>query len=222
MNDAEYRRQEAEKNRAYKAKMDAHNREVRERDQRRAEEARKMSSGGQSSCFSAGTKVTTPEGPRCIESLMVGDTVSAFCESTREFVQRPVRRHAAHSAARIWQITISGAAAPIATTGTHLFLTRRGWRRAKRLRIGDELYTRVGWQSIETVKKTERVEPVYNLVVEEALTFVADGVVVHSFAHFRALRSCLHRVILGVNRVGSKKPATLSSSASAAVSSDGR
>jgi Pretoxin HINT domain len=196
------------RDRFYKERVDAHNREVRERDRRRAEESRRASSGGQASCFAAGTKIRTLDGPRCIESLKVGDHVSAFCEATGECVQRPVRRHDAHSAARIWLVTIAGATGPIATTGAHLFLTGSGWRRARQLRSGDILRTSKGWQSVKAVQVTERAAQVYNLVIEDALTFFADGVVVHSFAHFRTLRTWLHRIGLGFRRVGGKKSST--------------
>ncbi len=136
----------------------------------------------------------TASGLRGIESLAVGDGVSAFCSATGHLVERKIEKHVAHSAACIWEISILDANASIATTGCHLFLTRRGWKRTRQLRAGEELRTNLGWGKIQTVQMTTRIEPVYNLIVEGQLTFFAEGVVAHSFAYFRALRTWLHRL----------------------------
>ena len=193
MSDAEYRRREAEKARAYKARQDAHNQEVRERERRQAEEARRLSSGGGSSCFAGGTMIKTVKGERPIETLSAGDEVLAYSPQAGEFVPRPVRQLKSHAAARIWEVNIEGTDSPLRTTGLHVFLTECGWRRARQLRPGMKLQTESGWRQVASIQKTEISEPVFNLVVEDLLTFVAGGVVAHSFAHLRRLRAWLHR-----------------------------
>ena len=42
------------------------------------------------SCFLADTLVQTPDGPRRIESLVIGDLVYSYDLATREFVARPI------------------------------------------------------------------------------------------------------------------------------------
>jgi hypothetical protein len=135
----------------------------------------------------------TAAGLRRIDALDQGDDVYAFCDATNQIVERKIEKHVVHSAARIWEILILDADQPIGTTGCHLFLTRRGWKRTRQLRPGDFLHTGDGWAKIQSVQVTTRIEPVYNLIVDGDLTFIADGVVAHSFAYFRVLRTWLHR-----------------------------
>lgn len=200
MTDEEYRRQEAAKARAHKEKMDAHHEEVRNREAQRAAEKRKADQqfadrmSGQPTCFAAGTAIMTPTGMRRIETLVVDDEVSAFCGATGSLVKRQIRKQVAHTAAPIWEISILDGEQPLGTTGCHLFLTKRGWKRTRQLRPGECVRTNQGWARIQSISRTTRIEPVYNLIVDDLLTYVANGVVAHSFAYLRLPRTWLHRL----------------------------
>ncbi len=194
-----------EADRAHKERMDAHHREVQDRNTRLAdqqrvanqkhhdEQVRRIHGQSGGGCFAAGTGIMTASGLRRIESLAVGDEVSALCSASGQIVERQIDRYVAHSAERIWEISILDANHPIGTTGCHLFLTGRGWKRTRQLKAGDALRANTGWAKIRSVQMTTRIEPVYNLVVDGELTFIADGVVAHSFAYFRTLRTWVHR-----------------------------
>jgi hypothetical protein len=61
---------------------------------------------------------------------------------------------------------------------------------------------------VAAVVPTLKVEPVYNLYTEGEHNFVVEGVPVHNFTHFPALRTLLHRALfdrLGAS-TGPKQP----------------
>ena len=193
----------------YRKKMDQHNREVAERERLQAEKKRKddrefyqrmgsaiqrpgATGGTKTTCFAAGTMVATAAGTTAIEALQTGDKVYAM-SGNGELSLRPVHRFVAHRRGRIWEIVTKSQERPIATTGFHRFQTDRGWRWARSLHSGQRLRTPAGWTEIVSVKRTGRFEPVFNLVVEQDLNFIADGVIAHSFSFFGGVRTLLHR-----------------------------
>lgn len=144
-------------------------------------------------CFAAGTQISTKSGCRTIKSLRAGDLVYAFCETTGQINERPIKKYIIHSASVIWEIRISNDNI-IRTTSRHLFMTDGGWKSAKNLLVSDKLRTVNGFVQVVSSNSTGSIEPVYNIVVTEDLTFIADGVVAHSFVSLRALRSAFHRL----------------------------
>ena len=112
----------------------------------------------------------------------------------------------------IWEIHLIGVEDPISTTKTHSFLTKRGWQRTDRLREGDAITTTGEHEAIvASVVKTERVEPVFNLLTDVDHTFVAGGCVVHNFTYLRRLRVWWHKAtMLSQNGLSSPTQASLS------------
>lgn len=82
-------------------------------------------------CFSGETLIRTPDGLRRIDSIRIGDRVWAFGETgaTVETVLDAWSQTATNT------IKING----YETTDNHPFLTDRGWRHAKEIRLGDHL-----------------------------------------------------------------------------------
>lgn len=86
-------------------------------------------------CFPAGTPVTTPCGAVKIESLRVGDTVTAFDETTGAFAHRRIVRLFKNPIPRRMVTVTAGKS--ITATGGHPFWTKRGWVEAKDLTTND-------------------------------------------------------------------------------------
>lgn len=154
---------------------------------------------GRSGCFPAGTPIRTPEGERPIESLRAGDSVVAPGSLGVARIQS--RRRC--PAARIWEVRCADPELVIRTTSDHLLRASRGWTRVDRLREGDRLIPAdpsTAAARVASVRCTAEVEPVFNLIVADALTFVANGVTAHSFSRARLPRTWLHRVRRSIYR----------------------
>ncbi len=148
-------------------------------------------------CFAAGTKVLTASGYHPIELIARGDSVLAYDSQSRQLVRRRVLSRKRHKAARIWEIhTDSGAI--VATTPNHHVLSARGWTSVKALEPGDVLTRGFGSTTrVVSVLRTDRFEPVYNLVVDKENTFIVEGTVVHCFASFKRLQALWYRLSYG-------------------------
>ena len=152
--------------------------------------AAKQGSGGGSSggCFPAGTLVRTPIGDVPIEALNSGDLIESIVVGSGEVSTRKILKKQIHGERRIWRIEFSNGDS-INTTQIHSFFDGSKWKRAGEIVEGDSL---VGSHSERRVVvrsfMTERLEPVYNLIVEGDFTFFAAGAVVHCFSYFRQFR----------------------------------
>lgn len=187
----ERRREEIRREEAEKAKLAASHADYERRQQQKRERDTAWRKDG-STCFASGTEVLTPDGVRRIEDVAAGDDVVAF-DTARGFVVAKVASARSHRPTDIWEIVVEGHM-PVRTTRNHYFLTKRGWKRAKAVDRSDYLRSSDGWRRVERSVATESKEVVYNLVVACELTFVAGGLVAHSYSFCRALRSMLHRV----------------------------
>ena len=152
------------------------------------------------SCFASGTMVLTPSGDLPIELVASGDSVFAYDSKAHQLVSRRVLSRKKHKATRIWQIQ-SDSGAIVSTTPNHHFLSTRGWTSTKNLQPGEELTRAVGPVTrVVSVLRTDRFEPVYNLIVEKENTFVAQGNVVHCFASFKFLQALWHPLSYRISR----------------------
>lgn len=164
-------------------------RQRRQRENQQALERQKRRQAGNDSCFVGSTPVLTPRGWKSISELGKGDQIVSYNSSTGKINVRSVRKQKKHHPAIIWEIYLIGVKDPISTTKAHSFLTKRGWQRTNKLRHGDEITTTGQHAAIvASVVKTERVEPVFNLLTDVDHTFVAGGCVVHNFTYFRRAR----------------------------------
>jgi len=124
----------------------------------------------------AGTTVDTPEGPRAIEALQVGDLVISYDEEKDIVTTAPVT----HTFVSLGcdHLIINGT---LEVTSSHPFLVHGSWVKSGDIQIGDEFVDRQGnavaVRSIEHVSKGVRV---YNITVGGTHTFYADGLLVHN------------------------------------------
>jgi hypothetical protein len=142
-------------------------------------------------CFVAGTLIHTPDGPRPIEEIRVGDKVWAhdLVTGTSE-LQLVVETFVRHTT-ELFHLTVNGAV--VSTTAEHPFMVQgRGWIDAAFLNVGDLLVTPDGTtvpvEAIETEQRDEAdAETVYNFHVETHSNYYVHAgdllVLVHNAGH---------------------------------------
>jgi hypothetical protein len=142
-------------------------------------------------CFVAGTLVHTPDGPRPIEEIRVGDKVWARDMVTGTDDLRLVTETFVRTTTELFHLTIAGAV--VSTTAEHPFMVAgRGWVDAAFLKVGDLLVTSDGTttpvEAIETEQRTDAdAETVYNFHVETHSNYYvhagAKPILVHNSGH---------------------------------------
>ncbi|WP_275004446.1 polymorphic toxin-type HINT domain-containing protein [Promicromonospora iranensis] len=120
-------------------------------------------------CFVAGTLIHTPDGPRPIEEIRVGDKVWARNLETGLDELQVVQQTFVRTTTELFHLTIAGVV--VSTTAEHPFMVHgRGWLDAAFLKVGDLLVTPEGAtvrvEAIETEQRAEDAETVYNFHVE--------------------------------------------------------
>ena len=174
------------------------------------------SGSGGSGCFTGCTKVLTPKGWIRIDQISANDIVLAVSGES-EFEEAKVSKVIVHPPQNV--INVETSHASIDVTDIHAIKTERGWIRAGKAKVGENLVhlTSEGdskVSEIKSIKNNGKVEPVYNLIVEKHYTFVVDGCLAHSFSYFRQTRIILSELVrvfsLITSKVG-KIPAKLDS-----------
>jgi hypothetical protein len=132
-------------------------------------------------CFPAGTRIDTPHGPRSIDSLQAGDVVTSL--NRNGHVVSSVVHTVFATQNRLWKIETE--AGTLTTTETQpLWRSLHETVRAGSLVPGDRVLCRSG-ERIETVAvrgvfRTNRVERVFNLILEDTEIFLAGGFLARS------------------------------------------
>ncbi|WP_454857799.1 polymorphic toxin-type HINT domain-containing protein [Promicromonospora soli] len=147
-------------------------------------------------CFVAGTLIHTPDGPRPIEEIRVGDKVWAHDLVTGRDELQLVTETFVRTTTELFHLTVAGAV--ISTTAGHPFMVSgRGWLDAAFLKSGDLLVTPDGTttpvEAIETEQRADAdAETVYNFHVETHSNYYvhAGGVaaLVHNSGHDKVAR----------------------------------
>ncbi len=151
-------------------------------------------------CFPAEARVWTPEGLRPIAEFVPGDRVLSYDPTTQTLKGEVVTARKRHGEGMLQQITLADGST-VCTTPSHSFLTRSGWRVARRLCPADEL-VHVGRRGTsQTIAIVDnhlqlRSTALYNLHTTGLHSFIVRGLVAHNFTHWRGLRTCLHRLVL--------------------------
>jgi hypothetical protein len=150
-----------------------------------------------STCFPAGTLISTPNGLVAIETLDVDDLVYGFDigvdNYSAELVVKPVTQVFKHSWAEADEfsklIIIDHTSGTLNITGNHEVLTSsrdatgpyQHFVRAEHLQIGDTIYDDQGNPSeILEITPGDKYDYVYNFEVADVHTYVASGVRVHN------------------------------------------
>jgi hypothetical protein len=146
------------------------------------------------SCFPGDALVRTPEGDKRLDTLQKGDVVVSWQESSQRWVHRRIKTVKSYGLKPIVAMTLEDGRVVRVTT-SHTIRTVGAWKRVGALGVGDVIETGCGGAvSIkEIVRVAERV-PVFNLHCYGEYTFVADGVIAHSFTVLRRTRTVLHQL----------------------------
>ena len=137
-----------------------------------------------STCFVAGTQISTEEGVIAIDDICVGMKVYAHDPETGETALKEVVNTFVRESGELVHITVNGE--EITTTPTHPFyVPQKGWTDAIRLRAGDRLQLLNGeYVVVEQVQHEILEAPVtvYNFEVEEFHTYYVTGsaILVHN------------------------------------------
>ncbi len=129
---------------------------------------------GFSTCFVAGTLVSTAGGTKPIEDIAVGDKVWTRNLVTGLDELQLVAETFVHQTVALYHLTINGSV--VSTTAEHPFMVQdMGWQMAGNLRPGDVLITPDGTTILEAVEVEERdltdIVTVYNFHVENNLNY---------------------------------------------------
>jgi hypothetical protein len=129
---------------------------------------------GFSTCFVAGTLVSTADGTKPIEDIAVGDKVWTRNLATGLDELQLVAETFVHQTVALYHLTINGER--VSTTAEHPFLVQdKGWQMAGNLRPGDILVTPDGTTVLQAVEVEERdladIVAVYNFHVENNLNY---------------------------------------------------
>ena len=136
-------------------------------------------------CFSKGTRVSTENGFRSIEELVVGEKIWTYNFSTKELNLNPIMQLHKNHAQVFYEINLNGEL--IRATGQHRFWVENlgGWYPASELQSGYYLKTSRDEKAIihRIDKKNGEVEHSYNLSIDGSPNyFVGMGVLVHNDA----------------------------------------
>jgi hypothetical protein len=148
-----------------------------------------------SACFPGSACVLTPQGYQPIRHLCVGDIVLSYTRSG--LVRRIITRRFCHEPKESLSIGFANSEKVLRVTPNHVIATDRGhWVRAGAVKAGDRIQSAKQGLVVRTVERSPSREQLYNLYTAGEHNFIVDGVVVHNFAHFVALRTWWHRLVL--------------------------
>jgi hypothetical protein len=132
-------------------------------------------------CFPRGTLVDTPQGPRRIETIQIGEPLTAFLPSGQQIVARVQSIFVTQN--RLWKIETSGGTL-LTTEAQPLCVAFNRAIPAGELQPGDFVLFRAGMGQIPVevvaAKPTGRTERVFNLVLGDSEVFVAGGFLARS------------------------------------------
>jgi len=129
-------------------------------------------------CVARGTRIDTPDGPRAVESLEVGERVWAWDPDGQRRIAAPIEAIAHSTTEKTMQLGQRG----LRATPDHPIWTGAGFEPLERVRSGTALlasdgHVRAAQRAPEPI--TGSVE-VYDLSVAWPHTYFADGVLVHN------------------------------------------
>ncbi|MEA3323228.1 MAG: alpha-2-macroglobulin family protein, partial [Patescibacteria group bacterium] len=134
-----------------------------------------MAEGG--GCFLPETQVLMDDGEtKNIEDIREGEHILTFGENENNLVQAQVIK--THSAVVDGYLTINNT---LRVTDNHIVWVNNAWKRAGDMRIGDRMRGTNGQEVIvEDISWQAGRQQVYNLIVENVHTYIADGYYVHN------------------------------------------
>ena len=154
-------------------------------------------SGTSTTCFPAGTQLRTPSGTLPIEQLDRGDKVIAV-DRNGGLVLRKIKKKSHFAPAAIAVIKFEDGSF-LRATDHHAVKTCQSWVVIGKLEVGHCLAqpagdSRVSTKKIVSIERAVTVEAVFNLIIERDCTFIAEGIVSHSFTRLRSSRYAIEQL----------------------------
>lgn len=163
-----------------------------------------------STCFPAGTLISTPNGEIPIENIKVGDMVKAFNNDGKIYNRKVVAIKDITKSEKIYTIKTSNG--NVSSTPKHRYFTQNNeFIEAEKLNVGDCLFTTNGYSKIVEIVIDNRAENVYNFEVEDLHTYFANGFGVHNFktsaffANCNYVRATIYYTTAGGSLIKTKK-----------------
>lgn len=195
----ERRRKDAEK-RAYEKEQFAI-RQRKELEQQRTRESEKkkrdqeywntVNGGKGGGCFPNGTKISTPLGMKDISELQVGEYVLSIDQKDNTKRVGKILKKPKYYNRKIWLLEFVDGSF-LRTTSEHTFSVNGKWKKASEIGSGEDILSSnnglVEEKGVKISRQTTETEDVYNIIVDGNFTFIADGVLAHSFTYFRGSR----------------------------------
>ncbi len=149
--------------------------------------------GGGGGCFPAGTMIHTEFGRKDISSISKGDYVISINKISGRAESKRILKVQRHSNNSIWVLELTDGK-KVKTTSVHSFSSNGKWVKASKLKSGDSITITNGQGNIQdgcvvSSFPLHQTEAVYNLIVEDNFSFVAEGFVVHSFTSLRLIQT---------------------------------
>ncbi len=128
-----------------------------------------------------GTEVAMADGSKkAIDQIKVGDSVLSYDTAHNKFVVSKVADVYSYKGEKDPYYYIIND--KIRATGEHPFFVNGKWIKADNLRVGMKLFDGISEIPITSIKRVNKEERVYDLIVGKHHNFFADGVLVHNKA----------------------------------------
>ena len=142
-------------------------------------------------CLLPGSMIKTPNESIAIENIKVGQTVIAYNEQTKKEVEAKVLDKAPHKSNSYYKIN------NLKLTSGHPVWANERWAcidpieykreciayghtldlKPEKLELGDTLY---GGEKLKTIELVEEPTEVWNIIIEDVHTYIADDILVHN------------------------------------------
>jgi M6 family metalloprotease-like protein len=143
------------------------------------------STGGGAGCFTFGTLVDTPDGPRPIGQIRAGDSVYSYDPTTHRTMVSRVTKTYVHPNESFGHVVFSDGTS-LQVTAVHRFYNpqTKDWQEIGAMQPGDTVLRGLGSSAhtvrIRSMEFTSGHGPVYNLEVDRYHTYYVNGTLVHN------------------------------------------
>lgn len=149
------------------------------------------SSSSRSGCFPKGTQILTGNNiTTCISLLKKGDLVATANDNNKIQIEKILKINL-YKNKQLWEIVFTDGES-LKTTHSHSFFNGTDWLKASEITTGDLMYFyekgNFKKKEVGVSSKLPIVEDVYNIIVDKNYTFIANGMLSHSFTYFRNYR----------------------------------
>jgi intein/homing endonuclease len=150
-------------------------------------------------CFAEGSMVLTCAGEREIETVQPGDQIWSLDCNRQILVRERVIKTLEYSSGKVLRFVCEGSR-EFRVTAYHSILTRSGWRKAGKLRVGDMVRFRSNagkfiWCAVEAPAEPFGEQKVFNLITSGQHNYIVNGTVAHNFTFLRLLRVAFYRFL---------------------------